>query len=72
MARFLPHLTTDAISRNRFPDYIWQSLSTFAFACYIAPNNQKVNTVFGVSFTVYNRYRRPPSKPSLKLNRPCR
>lgn len=40
------------MSRERFPDYIWQSLSTFAFACYIAPNNQKVNTVFGVSGTI--------------------
>jgi hypothetical protein len=32
-----------------FPDYIWTSLSTFAFVTWIAPNNQKVNTLFGVS-----------------------
>lgn len=32
-----------------FPDYIWTSLSTFAFITYIVPHNQKVNTVFGVS-----------------------
>lgn len=32
-----------------FPDYIWTSLSTFAFITWIFPNNQKVNTLFGVS-----------------------
>jgi hypothetical protein len=34
-----------------FPDYIFQALSSFAFVTWIAPNNQKVNTIFGVSFT---------------------
>lgn len=31
-----------------FPDYIFQALSSFAFVTWIAPNNQKVNTIFGV------------------------
>ncbi|KJR86061.1 oligopeptide transporter [Sporothrix schenckii 1099-18] len=32
-----------------FPDYIWTSLGTFAFVTWIAPHNQKVNTIFGMS-----------------------
>ena len=32
-----------------FPDYIWTSLSTFAFITYIAPHNQKLNTLFGMN-----------------------
>ncbi|KAJ5659972.1 hypothetical protein N7507_006423 [Penicillium longicatenatum] len=32
-----------------FPDYIWTSLSTFAFITWIFPNNQKVNTLFGMN-----------------------
>lgn len=32
-----------------FPDYIWTSLSTFAFVTWIAPHNQVVNTIFGMN-----------------------
>lgn len=32
-----------------FPDYIFQALSSFAFMTWIAPNNQKVNTIFGMN-----------------------
>ncbi|KAJ7685541.1 OPT oligopeptide transporter, partial [Mycena polygramma] len=32
-----------------FPDYIFQALSSFAFVTWIAPNNQKVNTIFGMN-----------------------
>lgn len=32
-----------------FPDYIWTSLGTFAFVTWIAPHNQKVNTIFGMN-----------------------
>lgn len=31
-----------------FPGYIWQSLSYFGWVCWIAPNNVKVNHMFGV------------------------
>ncbi|KAJ7632953.1 OPT oligopeptide transporter [Roridomyces roridus] len=31
-----------------FPDYIFQALSSFAFLTWIAPDNQKVNTIFGM------------------------
>ncbi|KAJ7074114.1 OPT oligopeptide transporter [Mycena amicta] len=32
-----------------FPDYIFQALSSFAFVTWIAPHNQKVNTIFGMN-----------------------
>ncbi|KAF8917594.1 OPT oligopeptide transporter [Mucidula mucida] len=32
-----------------FPDYIMTCLSTFAFVTWIAPTNQKVNTIFGMN-----------------------
>lgn len=32
-----------------FPDYLWTSLSTFAFVTWIVPHNQKVNTIFGMN-----------------------
>ncbi|KAJ6490473.1 OPT oligopeptide transporter [Mycena vulgaris] len=32
-----------------FPDYIFQALSSFAFVTWIAPKNQKVNTIFGMN-----------------------
>ena len=31
------------------PDYLWTTTSAFAFATWIAPNNQKVNTIFGMN-----------------------
>lgn len=47
--RFFGYVTLFAFVLFWFPDYIWTSLSTFAFVTWIAPNNQKVNTIFGVS-----------------------
>jgi hypothetical protein len=47
--RYFVYGTTAAFVWFWFPDYIWTSLSTFAFVTWIAPNNQKVNTLFGVS-----------------------
>jgi hypothetical protein len=32
-----------------FPDYLWTTTSSFAFITWIAPKNQKVNTIFGMS-----------------------
>ncbi|KAE8357948.1 OPT oligopeptide transporter protein-domain-containing protein [Aspergillus caelatus] len=32
-----------------FPDYIWTSLSSFAFITWIVPHNQVVNTLFGMN-----------------------
>lgn len=32
-----------------FPDYLCTCLSSFAFMTWIWPNNQKINTIFGVS-----------------------
>lgn len=49
--RFFSYVGIFAFVLFWFPDYIWTSLSTFAFVTWIAPNNQKVNTIFGVSFT---------------------
>lgn len=46
--RFFIYLTIGAFSWFWFPDYIWTSLSTFAFITWIVPHNQKVNTIFGV------------------------
>ncbi|KAJ5529204.1 hypothetical protein N7527_002597 [Penicillium freii] len=47
--RFFGYVTTFAFVLFWFPDYIWTSLSTFAFVTWIAPNNQKVNTIFGMN-----------------------
>lgn len=46
--RFFVYLTIGAFIWFWFPDYIWTSLSTFAFITWIVPHNQKVNTIFGV------------------------
>jgi OPT oligopeptide transporter protein. len=45
---FLVYITAFAFVLFWFPDYIWTSLSTFAFITWIVPHNQKVNTLFGV------------------------
>ncbi|GAA5888550.1 hypothetical protein JCM6882_008993 [Rhodosporidiobolus microsporus] len=47
--RFFVFFTAGAFVWFWFPDYLFQALSTFAFATWIAPNNQKVNTIFGMS-----------------------
>lgn len=46
--RFFAYVTALAFVIFWFPDYIWTSLSTFAFITWIFPNSQKVNTIFGV------------------------
>ncbi|OAA58931.1 Oligopeptide transporter OPT superfamily [Niveomyces insectorum RCEF 264] len=47
--RFFGWFTLFAFVLFWFPDYIWTSLSTFAFITWIVPHNQKVNTIFGMS-----------------------
>ncbi|RAH72932.1 OPT superfamily oligopeptide transporter [Aspergillus aculeatinus CBS 121060] len=47
--RFFAYFTAIGFVIYWFPDYIWTSLSTFAFATWIAPKNQKVNTIFGMN-----------------------
>ncbi|KAJ5200127.1 Oligopeptide transporter OPT superfamily [Penicillium cf. griseofulvum] len=47
--RFFAYITVFAFVLFWFPDYIWTSLGTFAFATWIAPQNQKVNTIFGMN-----------------------
>ena len=47
--KYFGYLTAGAFVLFWFPDYIWTSLGTFAFVTWIAPTNQKVNTIFGVS-----------------------
>lgn len=49
--RFFAYFTIFAFVIFWFPDYLWTSLSTFAFITWIWPNNQKVNTIFGVSYS---------------------
>jgi hypothetical protein len=48
--RFFAYITAFAFVAFWFPDYIWTSLSTFAFITWIVPHNQKANTLFGVRF----------------------
>ncbi|RDW87636.1 hypothetical protein BP5796_03330 [Coleophoma crateriformis] len=47
--RFFGCFTIFAFILFFFPDYIWTSLSTFAFITWIFPHNQKVNTIFGMN-----------------------
>ncbi|KAK2627016.1 hypothetical protein QTJ16_004191 [Diplocarpon rosae] len=47
--RFFSYFTLFAFVQFWFPDYIWESLSAFAFITWIWPHNQKVNTLFGMS-----------------------
>ncbi|GAA6016258.1 hypothetical protein JCM10207_000448 [Rhodosporidiobolus poonsookiae] len=47
--RFFGLVTSLSFAWFWFPDYIWTSLSSFDFIAWIWPNNQKVNTVFGMS-----------------------
>ncbi|CAG8973878.1 hypothetical protein HYALB_00003656 [Hymenoscyphus albidus] len=46
--RFFSYFTIIAFVIFLFPDYIWTSLSTFAFITWIFPTNQKVNVLFGM------------------------
>lgn len=45
---FCPFVTLLTFVAFWFPDYIWTSLSPFAFITWLALNNQKVNTMFRV------------------------
>lgn len=54
--RFFAYVAILAFVAFWFPDYIWTSLSTFAFITWLAPNNQKVNTLFGVRLSHYLEY----------------
>ncbi|GAA6040556.1 hypothetical protein JCM8097_005462 [Rhodosporidiobolus ruineniae] len=47
--RFFALFTAGAFVWFWIPDYLFTAMSTFAFATWIAPRNQKVNTVFGMS-----------------------
>ncbi|KXG47533.1 Oligopeptide transporter OPT superfamily [Penicillium griseofulvum] len=47
--RFFAYITAFAFVLFWFPDYIWTSLGTFAFVTWIAPENQKVNAIFGMN-----------------------
>lgn len=47
--RFFGYFTLFAFVLFWFPDYLWTSLGTFAFVTWIAPHNQKVNTIFGMN-----------------------
>ncbi|GKZ55771.1 hypothetical protein AnigIFM49718_000937 [Aspergillus niger] len=46
---FFGYATLFAFAIYWFPDYIWTTLSAFAFVTWIAPHNQKVNTIFGMN-----------------------
>ncbi|KAJ5946528.1 Tetrapeptide transporter OPT1/isp4 [Penicillium verhagenii] len=47
--RFFAYVTAVGFVIYWFPDYIWTSVSTFAFITWIFPHNQKVNTLFGMN-----------------------
>jgi hypothetical protein len=47
--KFFAYFTVFAFVIFWFPDFIWTSLSAFAFITWLAPHNQKVNAIFGVS-----------------------
>lgn len=47
--RFFGYVTIFAFVWFWFPDYIWTSLSSFAFITWIVPHSQKVNTIFGMN-----------------------
>ena len=50
---FPPHpylpLDTDSFFLGFLPSYLFTALSSFSWVCWIAPNNAKVNQLFGVS-----------------------
>lgn len=50
--RFFTYFTVFGFILFWLPDYLFTSLSTFAFITWIFPHNQKVNTIFGVSMKV--------------------
>ncbi|KAJ6618832.1 OPT oligopeptide transporter [Mycena sp. CBHHK59/15] len=47
--KFFFYVVTGSFLWFWFPDYLFQALSSFAFITWIAPKNQKVNTLFGMN-----------------------
>ncbi|KAI0264939.1 OPT oligopeptide transporter [Gloeopeniophorella convolvens] len=47
--RFFSYVFFGYILYNFFPSYIFTALSSFSWVCWIAPNNRKVNQLFGTS-----------------------
>ncbi|KAJ8064165.1 hypothetical protein OCU04_006517 [Sclerotinia nivalis] len=47
--RFFSYFTILAFVIFWFPDYLWTSLSTFAFITWIVPKDQVINTIFGMN-----------------------
>ncbi|WOO80324.1 Glutathione transporter 1 [Vanrija pseudolonga] len=47
--RFFAYGTALSFAWFWLPDYLFTALSSFAFLTWIAPNNQKVNTIFGMN-----------------------
>lgn len=48
--KFFAYFTVFAFVIFWFPDFVWTSLSAFAFITWLVPHNQKVNAIFGVSY----------------------
>jgi OPT family small oligopeptide transporter len=46
--RFFLYVFVGYIFYNFFPSYLFTALSSFSWVCWIAPNNAKVNQMFGV------------------------
>ncbi|EFX05091.1 oligopeptide transporter [Grosmannia clavigera kw1407] len=47
--RFFSYFSAFSFVLYWIPDYIWTSTSAFDFITWIAPHNQKVNTIFGMN-----------------------
>ncbi|KAI0250494.1 OPT oligopeptide transporter protein-domain-containing protein [Lactifluus subvellereus] len=47
--RFFTYIFIGYFFYNFLPSYLFTALSTFSWVCWIAPNNVKVNQIFGVS-----------------------
>ncbi|KAF8267598.1 OPT oligopeptide transporter [Lactarius quietus] len=48
-ARFFIYVFIGYFFYNFFPSYLFTALSSFSWACWIAPNNVKLNQMFGVT-----------------------
>ncbi|KAH9979460.1 OPT oligopeptide transporter protein-domain-containing protein [Lactifluus volemus] len=47
--RFLTYVMISYFFYNFFPSYLFTALSYFSWVCWIAPNNVKINQLFGVT-----------------------
>ncbi|KAI0247351.1 OPT oligopeptide transporter [Lactifluus subvellereus] len=47
--RFFTYVFIGYFFYNFLPSYLFTALSTFSWVCWIAPNNVKINQIFGVS-----------------------